>query len=41
LLIGPVIYFLIDPKRVKKWIGWLVLFAIGAVLLGLAFMFFI
>jgi hypothetical protein len=29
LLVGPVIYYLIDPKRAKKWMWWLVLFTIG------------
>lgn len=41
LLIGPIIYYLLDRKRAKKWIGWLVLFTIGVVLLSLAFMFWL
>lgn len=38
LLIGPIIYYLIDRKRAKKWIGWLALFSFGVVMLALAFM---
>ncbi|MFH1118202.1 MAG: hypothetical protein V1775_00155 [Bacteroidota bacterium] len=41
LLIGPIIYYLIDTKRAKKWIWWLALFVLGVVALGFAFMLFI
>ncbi len=41
LLIGPIIYYLIDRKRAKEWIGWLALFTFGVVMLALGFMFII
>ena len=31
LSIGPIIYFLIDPKRAKRWLVWLVLFTVGVI----------
>jgi len=31
LLIGPIIYFLIDPKRAKRWMAWLILFTVGVI----------
>jgi Mg2+ and Co2+ transporter CorA len=31
LLIGPIIYFLIDPKRAKRWMKWLILFTVGVI----------
>jgi len=38
LLIGPFIYYLIAPKRAKRWIWWQVLFIAGVVLIALGYM---
>lgn len=41
LLIGPIIYFLIDSQRAKKWIGWLAIYTIGVVIIALTLIFLI
>ncbi|MCX6279675.1 MAG: hypothetical protein NT004_16495 [Bacteroidetes bacterium] len=38
LLIGPVAYYFIDKKRAGKWMGWLILFALGVALASWVFM---
>ena len=38
LLVGPIFYFLIDPKRAKRWMGWLIFFTMIAILLSVGFM---
>ena len=35
LLIGPIIYFMIDPKRAKRWMVWLVLFTVGVIAISI------